>query len=121
MKVHAPLMSLSKADIAREAQRLGVELASVSCYRADINGRACGHCDACHLRAEGFREAGIDDPTGTDSVRKRLRSAAAIKIGRGQASWLQCPRADLELSRGKPGLPVALSAIRFRDGPLAQR
>ncbi|MGA7296534.1 MAG: 7-cyano-7-deazaguanine synthase QueC [Rhodanobacteraceae bacterium] len=64
MKVHAPLMSLSKADIAREAQRLGVDLGqTVSCYRADINGRACGHCDACHLRAEGFREAGIDDPT----------------------------------------------------------
>ncbi len=64
MNVHAPLMSLSKADIAREAQRLGVDLGqTVSCYRADINGRACGHCDACHLRAEGFREAGIDDPT----------------------------------------------------------
>ena len=64
MKVHAPLMMLSKADIAREGMRLGVDFAqTVSCYQADSDGRACGHCDACDLRAEGFRQAGIPDPT----------------------------------------------------------
>jgi 7-cyano-7-deazaguanine synthase len=64
LRIHAPLMHLSKADIAREGQRLGVDFAqTVSCYRADAHGRACGHCDACHLRAEGFRAAGMPDPT----------------------------------------------------------
>lgn len=64
IEVHAPLMTLSKADIARQAQRLGIDLGkTVSCYQADNQGRACGHCDACQLRAEGFREANIPDPT----------------------------------------------------------
>ncbi|MFC5527134.1 7-cyano-7-deazaguanine synthase QueC [Rhodanobacter ginsengisoli] len=64
IRVHAPLMRMSKADIAREGQRLGVDFSmTVSCYQADGDGRACGHCDACRLRAQGFREAGIDDPT----------------------------------------------------------
>ncbi len=64
IRVHAPLMSLGKADIAREGTRLGVDLGqTVSCYQADAAGRACGHCDACLLRAMGFREAGIPDPT----------------------------------------------------------
>ena len=64
LRVHAPLMRMSKADIAREGQRLGVDFAqTVSCYQADAQGRACGHCDACHLRAEGFRAAGLADPT----------------------------------------------------------
>ncbi len=62
--VHAPLMNLSKADIAREGMRLGVDFsATVSCYQADTEGRACAHCDACRLRAEGFAAAGIPDPT----------------------------------------------------------
>lgn len=62
--IHAPLMAMSKADIAREGQRLGVDFAAtVSCYQADQDGRACGHCDACRLRAQGFHEAGIGDPT----------------------------------------------------------
>ena len=62
--IHAPLMRMSKADIAREGQRLGVDFSvTVSCYRADALGRACGHCDACRLRAQGFREAGLADPT----------------------------------------------------------
>jgi 7-cyano-7-deazaguanine synthase len=57
-------MRMSKADIAREGQRLGVDFAqTVSCYQADAQGRACGHCDACRLRAEGFRAAGLPDPT----------------------------------------------------------
>lgn len=64
MHIHAPLMAMSKADIAREGQRLGVDFsATVSCYQADAEGRACGHCDACRLRAHGFREAGLPDPT----------------------------------------------------------
>jgi 7-cyano-7-deazaguanine synthase len=64
IRVHAPLMRMGKADIAREGQRLGVDFsATVSCYRADDEGRACGHCDACRLRAQGFRDAGMADPT----------------------------------------------------------
>lgn len=64
IRVHAPLMRMSKADIAREGARLGVDLGqTVSCYQADTEGRACGHCDACLLRADGFRQAGIPDPT----------------------------------------------------------
>ncbi|HET6633198.1 MAG TPA: 7-cyano-7-deazaguanine synthase QueC [Rhodanobacteraceae bacterium] len=64
IRVHAPLMDLSKADIAREGTRLGVDFAqTVSCYQADAEGRACRHCDACHLRAAGFAVAGLPDPT----------------------------------------------------------
>ncbi|PNS09360.1 7-cyano-7-deazaguanine synthase QueC [Solilutibacter silvestris] len=62
--VHAPLMRMTKADIAREGERLGVDFAqTVSCYQADEAGRACGHCDACLLRARGFADAGLADPT----------------------------------------------------------
>lgn len=64
LRVHAPLMDMSKADIAREGARLDIDFsATVSCYSADADGRACGHCDACRLRAEGFTAAGISDPT----------------------------------------------------------
>ncbi|WP_297901289.1 7-cyano-7-deazaguanine synthase QueC [Metallibacterium sp.] len=64
LRVHAPLMAMGKADIVREGLRLGVDFAAtVSCYRADADGRACGRCDACRLRAEGFRTAGVADPT----------------------------------------------------------
>ncbi len=64
IRIHAPLMRMSKADIAREGQRLGVDFAeTVSCYQADAQGRACGHCDACLLRAQGFKAAGLPDPT----------------------------------------------------------
>jgi 7-cyano-7-deazaguanine synthase len=64
IRVHAPLQFLSKADIVREGLRLGVDFSeTVSCYQADADGRACGHCDACRLRAEGFANAGVDDPT----------------------------------------------------------
>jgi 7-cyano-7-deazaguanine synthase len=63
-RVHAPLLRMSKADIVREGVRLGVDFAlTVSCYQADAEGRACGHCDACRLRADGFAGAGIADPT----------------------------------------------------------
>ncbi|PPU45517.1 7-cyano-7-deazaguanine synthase QueC [Xanthomonas arboricola] len=64
LRVHAPLQFLSKADIVREGVRLGVDFGlTVSCYRADADGRACGHCDACRLRAAGFADAGVPDPT----------------------------------------------------------
>ncbi len=64
IRVHAPLMKMSKADIAREGLRLGIDFSeTVSCYAADEQGRACGHCDACRLRTEGFVSAGIPDPT----------------------------------------------------------
>lgn len=63
-KIHAPLQQMSKADIAREAQRLGLDAAlSHSCYDPHPDGRHCGECDACRLRAKGFAEAGIEDPT----------------------------------------------------------
>jgi 7-cyano-7-deazaguanine synthase len=63
-RVHAPLLRMSKADIVREGLRLGVDFSqTVSCYQADAEGRACGHCDACRLRAEGFEAAGVADPT----------------------------------------------------------
>lgn len=61
--IHAPLARQSKADIVRRAVALGVPLAwTTSCYDPDPQGEACGECDACRLRARGFREAGIDDP-----------------------------------------------------------
>ena len=64
IRVHAPLMRMGKDDIVREGLRLGVDFAgTVSCYRADAQGRACGHCDACRLRAAGFIDAGVADPT----------------------------------------------------------
>ena len=62
--IHAPLQQMSKADIAREAQRLGLDPAmSHSCYDPAPDGHACGRCDACRLRAKGFADAGIPDPT----------------------------------------------------------
>jgi 7-cyano-7-deazaguanine synthase len=62
--IHAPLQHMSKAEIAREAQRLGLDAGlSHSCYDPLPDGRHCGECDACRLRAKGFAEAGIEDPT----------------------------------------------------------
>jgi len=62
--IHAPLQHMAKADIAREAERLGLDAAlSHSCYDPLADGRHCGRCDACRLRSKGFAEAGIADPT----------------------------------------------------------
>lgn len=62
--IHAPLQQMSKAEIAREAERLGLDAAlSHSCYDPLPDGRHCGRCDACRLRAKGFAEAGLKDPT----------------------------------------------------------
>ncbi|MEO8018645.1 MAG: 7-cyano-7-deazaguanine synthase QueC [Pseudomonadota bacterium] len=64
LAVRAPLIDLCKAQIVREGVRLGVDYSlTVSCYQADDAGRACGRCDSCQLRREGFVSAGISDPT----------------------------------------------------------
>jgi 7-cyano-7-deazaguanine synthase len=64
LAVRAPLIDLSKAQIVREGARLGVDYSqTVSCYQSDAAGRACGRCDSCRLRREGFVSAGIADPT----------------------------------------------------------
>jgi len=63
-RIRAPLQNLSKAQIIQEGIRLGVDYAmTVSCYQADDEGRACGKCDSCRLRAAGFHAAGVEDPT----------------------------------------------------------
>ena len=63
-RVHTPLIDLSKADIVRRGLALGVDFAeTVSCYQADAEGRACGRCDSCRLRRDGFAAAGVADPT----------------------------------------------------------
>lgn len=62
--IHAPLVNMTKAEIIREGVRLGVDYgATISCYQADSSGAACGVCDSCRLRAQGFDDAGIPDPT----------------------------------------------------------
>lgn len=64
LRIHTPLISLSKAEIIRQGTQLGVDYGmTVSCYQADAEGRACGNCDSCRLRREGFAAAGIPDPT----------------------------------------------------------
>jgi 7-cyano-7-deazaguanine synthase len=63
-RIQAPLQTMSKSEIAQAGVRLGVNYAlTVSCYQADEQGRACGKCDSCRLRADGFAAAGIVDPT----------------------------------------------------------
>lgn len=63
-RIRAPLQYLSKAQIIQAGLARGVEYGlTVSCYQADADGRACGRCDSCRLRAEGFRAAGMVDPT----------------------------------------------------------
>ena len=72
--IHAPLLDMTKADIAREAARLGLDAGlSHSCYDPAPDGAACGLCDACRLRAKGFEEAGLPDPTRYVSAPSRER------------------------------------------------
>ncbi len=62
--IHAPIIAMSKAEIVRTGMALGVDFGmTVSCYQADAHGRACGNCDACRLRRQGFEDAGVADPT----------------------------------------------------------
>lgn len=62
--IHAPLIHLTKAEIIQTGLKLGVDYAmTLSCYQADTEGRACGVCDSCRLRAAGFTQAGVADPT----------------------------------------------------------
>ena len=64
LNIHAPLINMSKAEIISTGMRLGVDYSlTVSCYQADQQGRACGLCDSCRLRREGFQAAGVPDPT----------------------------------------------------------
>jgi 7-cyano-7-deazaguanine synthase len=64
LQIHTPLIDCTKAQIIQRGTALGVDFArTVSCYDPDANGGACGHCDSCLLRAKGFVEAGLDDPT----------------------------------------------------------
>ena len=63
-RLHTPLINMTKAEIILRGVELGVDYGqTVSCYQADANGFACGHCDSCRLRAEGFAAAGVPDPT----------------------------------------------------------
>lgn len=62
--IHAPLINMSKAEIIQQGIRLGVDYSqTVSCYQADNHGKACGRCDSCRLRRQGFEQSGIVDPT----------------------------------------------------------
>jgi len=64
LTLHAPLLHLTKAEIIQQGGQLGVDYAlTVSCYQADEQGRACGRCDSCRLRREGFQSAGVPDST----------------------------------------------------------
>ena len=64
LEIHAPLITWTKAEIIRTGMQLGVDYSlTVSCYQADAKGRACGKCDSCRIRRDGFRDAGVPDPT----------------------------------------------------------
>ncbi len=70
IEVKAPIVHMTKADIVRRGHELGVDFAlTVSCYNADSEGRACGRCDSCRFRREGFAGAGLADPTRYQTVR----------------------------------------------------
>jgi 7-cyano-7-deazaguanine synthase len=63
-RIHAPLIAMTKAQIIQTGVRLGVDYGlTLSCYSPDSQGRACGRCDSCQLRRQGFQDAGVPDPT----------------------------------------------------------
>lgn len=63
-KIHTPLIDLSKADIIKKGTSLNIDYSiTISCYQTDVEGRACGVCESCRFRKEGFESAGISDPT----------------------------------------------------------
>lgn len=62
--IDTPLMTMTKSEIIKEGMKHGVDYAlTVSCYQADSEGKACGRCESCQLRAQGFKDAGVSDPT----------------------------------------------------------
>jgi 7-cyano-7-deazaguanine synthase len=64
VRVHAPIIAMSKADIIHLGMTLGIDYGqTVSCYQADVQGQACGECESCKLRKAGFMQAGLADPT----------------------------------------------------------
>ncbi len=64
LKILAPLMTMSKSEIIQQGHRLGIDYSeTISCYQADEQGRACGRCDSCRFRQQGFEQAGVADPT----------------------------------------------------------
>ncbi|UVW36222.1 7-cyano-7-deazaguanine synthase QueC [SAR92 clade bacterium H455] len=64
LTIHAPLISMTKGQIVQSGMALGVDYSTtVSCYQADLEGQACGKCESCRLRRQGFEQAGINDPT----------------------------------------------------------
>ncbi len=72
LEIHAPLLEMTKADVVRRADELGVDFGlTLSCYDPDAQGSPCGECDACRLRAKGFREAGLVDPAAAGPGRLR--------------------------------------------------
>jgi 7-cyano-7-deazaguanine synthase len=84
LRIHAPLLRMTKAEIVREAVRVGVDLArTVSCYDPGPRGEPCGGCDACVLRAKGFAEVGIPDPA---------LSASRSETGDGGGFRAEAPR-----------------------------
>ncbi len=83
IKIHTPLIQLSKAEIIRKGVELGVDYGlTTSCYDPDSEGRACGHCDSCQLRLKGFRENGLIDPAQPDGTpHERVDTAPAADAG----------------------------------------
>ena len=64
IRIHAPIIAMTKSQIVRRGIELGVDFSvTVSCYNADAAGRACGRCDSCRFRRDGFAQAGVEDPT----------------------------------------------------------
>src|SRR5262249_2101166 len=82
--IHAPLSKMTKAEIIRRGVELGVDYGLThSCYDPDTTGAACGRCDSCLLRRDGFREAGVSDPTRYSFSREALTSAQRSPSARG--------------------------------------